>query len=423
MNRIILIGNGFDLAHGLPTRYEDFINWYWEKRVDSFTGNITSISEDCLCSIKITSDNYNRCWNVFAFYLPKYFNKPSGKEIIDCIANDSKSFEFSLSPFFKSICTSIEVKGWVDIEKEYYDLLRNSIINPDNCDYTISELNKQLHYTQELLAQYLSSITTDNIKCNKEIQRQIYGNIRKDDVSISQLQVYYDYVDYLIQQDDAYQQLLCRYGYESSDRHFMTEDIKQLRKQFIGSSEIEEIYLKDLIIPENIMLLNFNYTEVADKYGGLKVAAINHIHGDLNNPNSIIFGYGDELDEDYKDFLKQSDNECLRNIKSIKYLESGKYRNLLQFIESAPYQVYIMGHSCGNSDRTLLNTLFEHKNCVSIKPYYYQKDDGSDNYLEIAQNICRNFTDMKLMRDRVVNKMFCEPLPQFCYGKEYRNTK
>lgn len=31
MNRIILIGNGFDLAHGLPTRYEDFINWYWER--------------------------------------------------------------------------------------------------------------------------------------------------------------------------------------------------------------------------------------------------------------------------------------------------------------------------------------------------------------------------------------------------------
>lgn len=86
MNRIILIGNGFDLAHGLPTRYEDFINWYWEKRVDSFTGNLTPISVDCLCSIRMTSGNYNRCWNVFAFNLPGYFNKPSGKEIIDCIA-------------------------------------------------------------------------------------------------------------------------------------------------------------------------------------------------------------------------------------------------------------------------------------------------------------------------------------------------
>ena len=60
--------------------------------------------------------------------------------------------------------------------------------------------------------------------------------------------------------------------------------------------------------------------------------------------------------------------------------------------------------------RTLLNTLFEHKNCISIKPYYYIKQDGTDNYLELVQNISRNFTDMKLMRDRVVNKTYCAPL-------------
>ena len=71
-----------------------------------------------------------------------------------------------------------------------------------------------------------------------------------------------------------------------------------------------------------------------------------------------------------------------------------------------------MGHSCGNSDRTLLNTLFEHQNCASIKPFYYKKDDNSDTYLEIVQNISRNFTNMKLMRDRVVNKKYCEALSQ-----------
>jgi hypothetical protein len=69
-----------------------------------------------------------------------------------------------------------------------------------------------------------------------------------------------------------------------------------------------------------------------------------------------------------------------------------------------------MGHSCGNSDRTLLNTLFEHKNCVSIKPFYYKKEDGTDNYTEIVQNISRNFVDKKALRDRVVNKIFCQPL-------------
>lgn len=70
MNRIILIGNGFDLAHGYPTKYEDFINWYWNKKVDSFIGNHTPISEDCLCSIKMTSYNTFNCWNVFAFNPP-----------------------------------------------------------------------------------------------------------------------------------------------------------------------------------------------------------------------------------------------------------------------------------------------------------------------------------------------------------------
>jgi hypothetical protein len=32
MNRIILIGNGFDVAHGLKTQYADFINWFWDQQ-------------------------------------------------------------------------------------------------------------------------------------------------------------------------------------------------------------------------------------------------------------------------------------------------------------------------------------------------------------------------------------------------------
>ena len=36
MNRIVLIGNGFDLAHGLNTSYKHFICWYlnqWGSRL------------------------------------------------------------------------------------------------------------------------------------------------------------------------------------------------------------------------------------------------------------------------------------------------------------------------------------------------------------------------------------------------------
>ena len=176
----------------------------------------------------------------------------------------------------------------------------------------------------------------------------------------------------------------------------------------------------ELLLPNSIMLLNFNYTRTAHLYcKDASIFSVNQIHGSLNNPKSVIFGYGDELDEDYKKLKNLNENDCLQHVKSIKYLEADNYRKVLEFIEAEPFQIFIMGHSCGNSDRTLLNTLFEHKNCVSIKPYYYKKndityyylkDDGTDNYLELVQNISRNFTDMKLMRDRVVCKPYCEPL-------------
>ena len=46
MNRIILIGNGFDLAHGIKTSYNHFLKDYWENTIaqlqNAVTRNITS---------------------------------------------------------------------------------------------------------------------------------------------------------------------------------------------------------------------------------------------------------------------------------------------------------------------------------------------------------------------------------------------
>ena len=166
---------------------------------------------------------------------------------------------------------------------------------------------------------------------------------------------------------------------------------------------------RDKLIPKRIMLLSFNYTKTAKMYGNFNITH-NYIHGELEKPENIIFGYGDELDKSYQSILDMNDNELLRYVKSVKYLETRHYHDLLEFLLAAPFQVLIMGHSCGNSDRTLLNTVFEHENCVSIKPFYHKWEDGRDNYLELVQNISRNFTNMKLFRDRVVNKEQCKTM-------------
>lgn len=362
MNRIVLIGNGFDLAHGLNTRYEDFINWYWERRVDGFVGNTTGISQDPLCKFEIIDPS--NCWNIFAFQLPRVFQRIPGKDVVQSIIKDTERFNSKFYTLFDKIIKSIETKGWVDIENEYYSLLAQQTLpligNLQRIDPKV--LNFQLDYLKTILIDYLKSEAKKVVDVIPSIKDKIYRLIKIKELAVANL-------------------------------------------NYSGSR-----YSKDFA-PNNIMLLSFNYTKTEQQYvDSTSKVQVNHIHGCLDDANSVIFGYGDELDSDFEKLKNLNDNECLRNIKSIRYLETDNYRKMLEFIESGPFQVCIMGHSCGNSDRTLLNTLFEHRFCVSVKPYFYKKDDGTDNYLDLVQNISRNFTDMKLMRDRVVNKTYCEPL-------------
>ena len=401
MNRIVLIGNGFDLAHGLKTRYEDFINWYCDQRVYGFVGNLSDISSDILCSFQ---DLRHQVWNVNAHTNGFNLNHAKGKDIVDYLINNKESFKTTMSPFFENIYKSIETKGWVDIENEYYYLLKKYAIEEFEKD-NLHELNLQLQYLQSRLTEYLMRCQ-QGISVKREIWEKIYSPIRMSDISIAEQTNTYEHIQkwWLTQNENVLQEKANRYKDET-----LIEGVKSYKFNLEHNVYNME-YPRLFMLPDVIMLLNFNYTNTADMYSNNMVSFVNHIHGLLEKPESMIFGYGDELDDNFKKLLDSNENECLRNIKSIKYQESDNYRNVLSFIESAPFQVCIMGHSCGNSDRTLLNTLFEHKNCISIKPYYYIKENGTDNYLDIIQNISRNFTDMKLMRDRVVNKTYCEPL-------------
>lgn len=393
MNRIVLIGNGFDLAHGLKTRYEDFINWYWDYRVNGFDNEEKSISSDALCSIEDLTNQ--------PLYVNSYYGY-NGKAIIKELKENKDRFRFRYSPFFENICKSIETKGWVDIENEYYALLKEYALERPSDD-NLKALNMQLQYLQDLLIEYLAIVNKTEIKINSSIISKIYSAIKPSDISIEGRKEFNNYINWCREQEKEYwEPIMRKYGDELSLADI--DDYKRKQKDIF-----REEYPRPFMLPDDIMLLSFNYSKTAKMYHNPNFS-INYIHGELEKPESIIFGYGDELEESFKRLKELNDNECRRNIKSINYLESNHYRNVLAFIESAPFQVYIMGHSCGNSDRTLLNTLFEHKNCISIKPYYYIKKDGTDNYIEVVQNISRNFTDMKLMRDRVVNKTYCETL-------------
>lgn len=391
MNRIIIIGNGFDLAHGLPTSYKNFINWYIDKRVNDLSNCHSNVNSDELCKFRISEHTWHSY--IFSNYGPLW-NEILRESLFKTIKGHPEYFQYNQSRFLEAITKCIEKNNWVDIEKEYYNLLSKDFESSDN--ESIEQLNRELECLKNNLIAYLNEVEKRLINeyiIDNNIKEKIFEPINPRDISIEAKEKFEFFKNNRLAHDSHYKSLLNKY-----DTYKLLKDI-DLRNS------------KELYLPDSILLLNFNYTKTADLYlPNEDIFKVNHIHGKLSNPKSIIFGYGDELDENYKKLLKDNNNEYLKNIKSINYLNYTNYREMLSYIESAPYQIYIMGHSCGLSDKTLLNTLFEHKNCVSIKPFYYINAEGRDNYTDIVQNISRNFTDMKLMRDRVVNKTFCETL-------------
>ena len=124
MNRLFIIGNGFDLAHGLPTSYKHFIDDYWRgifvrngqkkiKREDllidlicEFEGIYNNSEYDLIDRIKT--------YNELKSFIER--NKNRGYGVFN--------IEFKNS-FFENICNK-SIENWVDIEAEYY---RESLVS------------------------------------------------------------------------------------------------------------------------------------------------------------------------------------------------------------------------------------------------------------------------------------------------------
>lgn len=415
MNKLILIGNGFDLAHGLPTSYGSFMDFFWENLIQDY-------NDEDVTKIFYLNPNYYNCANylrdnsfvrnfrdfkisVANYSLDYFLKRVNLEEIKDNLYIDQTPvFEFK-SDLFYILCHHFEISNWVDIENIYY-LLLTSLVNNDNkakrLNYfgDVDSLNKEFNTIKNILEKYLKKQVLEKFVFEFNLEQDIILNIFKNSIHNLEQNVKYDIdIDYLLQ-------------FPAEDKNYLIEKDNQLiQKKNILNSKVNDI-----------LFLDFNYTRTVDTY----VHALERydspfypkpihipIHGKIEDKtNPINFGFGDEMDDNYKILEKTGDNKYLKNIKSFMYLNNSYYKKLLNWINNDKFQVYVMGHSCGLSDRTMLNTIFEHNNCRSIKVFYHKKNDEIDNFTEIVQNISRHFNKKILMRDKIVDKSLSIPLPQ-----------
>jgi hypothetical protein len=356
MNKLVIIGNGFDLAHGLKTRYSDFVLWYLNNCYSNkcYLNQVKSnIDEQLIKKNLVTIFEHN-------YYSGDNYSAPNaGFKSIEEFKK-MKSPQYTVEyyhPFFKYLIQTLEF-NWVDIELEYYKFLKeiykdveksNTGEVSNSIKEEVKKLNQCLDLIKEKLEEYLSTIKTEKREVDLPQEIKVVFN------------------NYLI------------------NNHMKNEG-------------------------ENIYFLNFNYTNTIFNYTNLfklKKSEVNYIHGKLNEKiNPIIFGYGDETDKNYEKIEDLNENEFTRHFKSFSYLTTSNYQNLFEYLGNEEFEVHIMGHSCGLSDRVLFNHIFEHDNFKKVQLYYYQYGEKNyeNDFFQKTQELSRHFklNSKHRMRTRIV---------------------
>lgn len=359
MNKLYIIGNGFDLAHGLKTSYNDFLLWYFRMAADNALSNWNYEDELMKISNSRSGQVLKNEW---------VSSSESIQEIKEKLGRGGFQVEYKSDFFGKIISDSYT--NWVNIENAYYQLVRDEIkpIRENRKGITqLTKLNSDLEYIKNKLVEYL---------------REVFENLN--------LKTSHSEYSKILRKKNALD-----FNFSEALGGDMNKALKQSKTLF----------------------LNFSYTPLLKHYYDLLFSKddcykLIQIHGIIEKSESVVFGFGDELDDQYHEMEKLNNNEFFKHIKSFKYFQDKNYQKLMSFVDSDDFEVIVLGHSLGLSDRTMLSQIFEHKNLKQVQLYYYQDKEGNNDFTEKTYEISRHFSDKGRMRLKVVNFQDSKPMPQ-----------
>jgi len=349
---ILIIGNGFDLAHGLPTKYEHFL-----KYVDAFK-RFKDICKQG--SVKADWETASEEDNRFILHFANlYEQKLKIFEEIETLISNNVWIDY-----FWEIYISRGVAGkdgWIDFESEISRIIQAL----DKARFSILEEINQGHKREKMTQQQLNILSP------------IFGKpgISRDSIEFDENAV----------------------GYRKA--RFLT-DLNRLTRclEIYLTNYVEEI-MPEVKLPDidklNIhCVLSFNYTHTYQRLYDTdrsKKIKYDYIHGeiradsDIDNCNLIL-----GIDEYLEGYTRDRDNEFIQFKKFYQriYKKTGcKYvdwvNNIAQFPSGygrsgdAVHNVYIIGHSLDITDKDILSTLINMESTKTTIFYHSQAALGN----------------------------------------------
>lgn len=324
---VLIIGNGFDLAHKLPTKYCDFLYFcdiVKNSQINWFSGK--PVIKTCDINDK---DKY------ILIQLCKNINVEKTDELYTCI-NENFWIEYFQNKKF------LIGEDWINFEEEIKfvtESLYNDYINLKSEFFTVDDISNQL---------IRKCIKTCENFYSFHIFRELFEKLLEDHKRlITLLEIYMD-------------------GY-------------------INTIDIETIpYVKNKKINK---LLTFNYTTVYTENYDVNVDYC-YVHGKANICNNskerkMVLGYDDHYFSDSK-VVK----ELIPFEKYYQRIVNNTDHNYFEWLKEMENEkenrIYIYGHSLGTSDGDILEKFFLMKR-TRIFIYYYSEFDRAEKIKNLAQ--------------------------------------
>jgi len=317
----LIIGNGFDLAHDAPTSFVDFSNWLLEDYVKRFFRIIkNNESKDFLTQEMINKFGNRKYQRNSHMHTNDLFHP-----CFDAILNDDHDTVVNLlnthPNLFKRFFKDQFIANLYSERKLHWFAIENKYYN-FLCDYS-----------------------------NKENRKATIHNL-------------------------------------NSQLDFLKIKLRQYLKsiEFKKHNGIEAFVGRTFRNYSEMTVINFNYTNTINLYSAdifqndiLHFDQIN-IHGSLTNENEV-FGYGNDLNQEYQRLKELEEDYVLEHFKTVNYIMDKNYTRFINNInQRKDFDVFVIGHSLGLTDKTLLQEVFDHHSCSKI--HLLKRLDYEQNIVE-----------------------------------------
>lgn len=391
---ILILGNGFDLAHGLPTKYSHFLEFcrcverIWSFGIDNDAQTIARFKETWID--KWVTDESIKDAVVTAFENRKITSNSEGKkeiisdnkeltEIHDLL-DDNVWYDYFLELYEDN---SLKGENWIDFESEIRDIIKE-----------VDQRSLSLAYSWDMVVKEITNTAMD-----------------------SKLKLFNEgLIKFLSIQKPLNRQATVRDFREKAfeDLERLTRALEIYLTAFVEKIKTEKrISVIDRLTPDYV--INFNYTDTYERiYGKGKVY---HIHGkaDLHHSvenNNMVLGIdeywiGDEQNAKtdftiFKKFAqriqKHTGNESYRYFKEIQDQFMAKRNNWSGSVDitkdhpDGVSEVYVFGHSLDVTDKDILSD-FIGDDATSV--IVYCMDKGTEG--ELIANSIKLITEKRLL--------------------------